>query len=156
MASKTGRPSIDRNSIAGSESNRTIGTTPSGSSNVKIELTEFNNLVSQLHQWLFINLKLEQSFKEQQQKALDEIYDRWIQIFKLIEESYSMSRSIFILNQIVVLNKSLVMQNDFYTDISLLFDQFNNNCQLLMKKVCLYQFYGILDQRYNEYYDNRE
>jgi hypothetical protein len=124
-----------RNSIAGSDTGSMCGTTPSGVSSIKIELREFNNLMSQLHQWIFINIKLETTFKSQQKGALDEIYDRWIQIFKLIDDEYNLERSIFIQNQIVVLNKSLVMQNDYYTDISLLFDQFNSNSKLLLKKV---------------------
>ena len=93
-----------------------------------------------------INLKLEHSYKKQQRKALDEIYDRWVQIFKLIEDAYGLERSIFIQNQIVVLNKSLVMQNDYYTDISMLFDQFQSNSQLLLKKVCNIVFLLILSR----------
>ena len=124
----SGRKSIaGRNSIAGSDTGSVCGTTPSGVSSVKIELRELNNLVSQYHQWIFINIKLEDSFKIQQKKALNEIYDRWIQIFKLIEDEYGLERSIFIQNQIVVLNKSLIMQNDLYTDVSILFDHFQSN-----------------------------
>lgn len=130
-----GRQSMGRSSFGGSDTSSRLGTTPSGISSIKIELKDYTNLQSQLHQWILINLKLESSFKAQQQKALDEIYDRWIQIFKLIEESYQMSRSEFIKNQVLVLNRSLVMQNDYFTDLALLYDQFHANAQLLMKKV---------------------
>lgn len=130
-----GRQSFGRNSLATSESGRTLGTTPSGISSIKLELTDFNNLQSQLHQWILININLEASFKAQQKKALDEIYDRWIQLFKLIEDAYGQSRRIFIKNQIVTLNKSLTIQNDYFTDLSMLFEQFNSNVQLLTKKV---------------------
>ena len=54
VMSKSGRPSIGRSSIACSETSSMLGTTPSGASSVKIELKEFNNLLSQLHQWIFI------------------------------------------------------------------------------------------------------
>lgn len=124
---KTGRQSFGRSSIAGSDSGRTLGTTPSGTSLIKRELKDFENLQSQLYQWILINQKLEISFKAQQKKALDEIYDRWVQIFKLIEEAYAQSRTIFIKNQILILNRSLVIQNDYFTDLSLLFDQFKTN-----------------------------
>ena len=66
---------------------------------------------------------------------MNEIYDRWIQIIKIIEESYTQERTIFIKNQILVLNKSLVTQNDYLTDLNLLFEQFKTNIELLMKKV---------------------
>lgn len=66
---------------------------------------------------------------------MNEIYDRWIQIIKIIEESYTQERTIFIKNQILVLNKSLVTQNDYFTDLNLLFEQFKTNIELLMKKV---------------------
>lgn len=137
LAPKSSRMTLKKGAGCDSETQSMLETTPSGSSTIKLELKEFNNLMSQLHQWIFINIKLEQNFKVQQQNALNEIYDRWIQIFKLIEDSYGLERSIFIQKQIVVLNKSLVMQNDYYTDISLLFDQFQNNAHLLLKKVSL-------------------
>lgn len=135
MQINDGRQSFGRSSIAGYTDGGKSNTTPSGISSIKIELNDFNNLQSQLNQWILINIQLEVSFKAQQKKALDEIYDRWIQLFKLIEESYGLSRRIFIKNQIVLLNKSLVMQNDYFTDLSLLFEQFNSNIQLLTKKV---------------------
>ena len=140
MMPNGGRPSIGRSSFGGSESGKTLGTTPSGVSLIKIELKDFNNLLSQLHQWILINQRLEISFKAQQKKALDEIYDRWIQLFKLAEESYGQSRAIFIKNQILVLNKSLVMQNDYFTDLMLLFSQFQSNSQLLIDKVSFTKF----------------
>lgn len=135
MQINDGRQSFGRNSIAGYTDGGKSNTTPSGISSIKIELNDFNNLQSQLNQWILINIQLETSFKAQQKKALDEIYDRWIQLFKLVEESYGLSRRIFIKNQIVLLNKSLIMQNDYFTDLSLLFEQFNSNIQLLTKKV---------------------
>ena len=132
-----------------------MSTTPSGISSIKIEYNDFSNLQSQLNQWILINIQLESSFKVQQKKALDEIYDRWIQLFKLIEESYGLSRRIFIKNQIVILNKSLVMQNNYFTDLSLLFEQFNSNVQLLTKKV-IFSLFKILGKRHYEYYDYRK
>jgi len=81
---------------------------------------------------VLINQRLEQSFKVQQQKALDEIYERWVQLFRLVDESYCQSRSIFIKNQILVLNKSVVLQNDYFSDLSTLFKQFELNCSRLM------------------------
>mmetsp|Transcript_12053 Transcript_12053/g.10652 ORF Transcript_12053/g.10652 Transcript_12053/m.10652 type:complete len:247 (-) Transcript_12053:23-763(-) len=132
----SGRKSLSgRSSICGSESGRALGTTPSGVSLIKMELKDFQNLQSQLYQWILINQRLELSFNEQQTNALNEIYDRWIQIIKLGDEVYTQERTIFIKNQVLVLNKSLIVQNDYLTDLSLLFDQFKLNIGLLMKKV---------------------
>ncbi|CAI2370540.1 unnamed protein product [Moneuplotes crassus] len=131
----SGRQSLSgRSSLCGSEFGGRM-TTPSGSSLIKLELRDFNNLKSQLYQWILVNQKLEGSFKQQQQNALNEIYDRWLQILKLAEECYNQERTIFIKEQILVMNKAVVVQNDYLTDLNLLFEQFQGNLQLLMKKV---------------------
>lgn len=85
---KSGRTSLGRSSICGSESGRTLGTTPSGVSLLKQELRDFTNLQSQLNQFILANQRLEKSFEVQKTRALDEIYDRWVQLFKLIDEQY--------------------------------------------------------------------
>jgi hypothetical protein len=129
-----------RYSICNSETGKALSTTPSGSSLIKLELKDFQNLQSQLYQWILINQRLELSFKAQQRQALNEIYDRWIQIIKQVEDNYTQTRTIFVKSQILVLNKSLVIQNDYLTDLNMLFEQFKANISLLMAKVSLSEF----------------
>jgi hypothetical protein len=124
-----------RGSICMSETGKTLNTTPSGTSLIKLELKDFLNLQSQLYQWILINQKLEMSFKVQQRQALNEIYDRWIQIIRQVEDNYTQTRTVFVKTQVLVLNKSLVSQNDYLTDLNMLFEQFKSNVSLLMAKV---------------------
>lgn len=118
-----------------SETGKASSTTPSGTSLIKLELKDFLNLQSQLYQWILINQKLEMSFKVQQKQALNEIYDRWIQIIRQVEDNYTQTRTIFVKNQVLVLNRSIEVQNDYLTDLNMLFDQFKANVSLLMSKV---------------------
>ena len=78
---------------------------------------------------------MDASFRKQTQNALDEIYDRFIQVMKLREENYELERSLFTKTQIVCLEETLHSQYDVYAEIEVLEPQFAKNFALLRTKL---------------------
>ena len=102
---------------------------------MKDDLREFRNLQSLVVQWKMVNARMDASFRRQTQNALDEIYDRFIQVMKLREENYELERSLFTKTQILCLEETLHSQYDVYAEIEVLEPQFTKNFALLRTKV---------------------